>query len=59
VCKARQQNPRGCATPDYLKQQKPISASIAELDLILADYDVRTSASRSIPIDQLNASNDD
>jgi hypothetical protein len=34
-----------------------ITANIAELDLILADYDV--SAPRSIPIDQLNASNDD
>ena len=36
-----------------------ITANIAELDLILADYDVRSSAPRSIPIDQLNASNDD
>jgi hypothetical protein len=36
-----------------------ITASIAELDLILADYDVRSSASGSIPIDELNASNDD
>ena len=36
-----------------------ITANIAELDLILADYDVGSSASRSIPIDQLNASNDD
>jgi hypothetical protein len=34
-----------------------ITANIAELDLILADYDV--SAPRSIPIDQPNASNDD
>jgi hypothetical protein len=36
-----------------------ITANIAELDLILADYDVRSSGSKSIPIDQLNASNDD
>ena len=36
-----------------------ITANIAELDMILADYDVRSSASRSIPIDKLNASNDD
>jgi hypothetical protein len=36
-----------------------ITANIAELDLILADYDVRSSASQSIPIDKLNASNDD
>jgi hypothetical protein len=36
-----------------------ITASIAELDLVLADCDVRSSASRSIPIDKLNASNDD
>jgi hypothetical protein len=36
-----------------------ITANIAELDLILADYDVRSSAPRSIPIDQLNTSNDD
>ena len=36
-----------------------ITANIAELDLILADHDVRSSAPRSIPIDQLNASNDD
>jgi hypothetical protein len=34
-----------------------ITANITELDLILADYDVP--APRSIPIDQLNASNDD
>ena len=33
-----------------------ITANIAELDLILADYDA---APRSIPIDQLNASNDE
>ena len=36
-----------------------ITANIAELDLILADYDVRSSASRSIPVDELNASNDE
>jgi len=36
-----------------------ITANIAELDLILADYDVRSPAPQSIPIDQLNASNDD
>jgi hypothetical protein len=36
-----------------------ITASIGELDLILADCDVRSSASRSIPIDKLNPSNDD
>jgi hypothetical protein len=36
-----------------------ITANIAELDLILADYDVRLSTSRSLPIDQLKASNDD
>jgi hypothetical protein len=36
-----------------------ITANIAELDLILAAYDVRSSASQSIPIDKLNASNDD
>jgi hypothetical protein len=36
-----------------------ITANIAELDLILADYDVRLSASRSLQIDQLKASNDD
>jgi hypothetical protein len=36
-----------------------ITANIAELDLILADHDVRSSAARSIPIDELNASNDD
>jgi hypothetical protein len=36
-----------------------ITANIAELDLILADCDVRSSASKSIPVDQLNASNDD
>ena len=28
-----------------------ITATIAELDLILADYDVRSSASKSIPVD--------
>jgi hypothetical protein len=33
-----------------------ITANIAELDLILADYDAPP---RSIPIDQLNASNDE
>jgi hypothetical protein len=33
-----------------------ITANIAELDLILADY---YAAPRSIPIDQLNASNDE
>jgi len=36
-----------------------ITANIAELDLILADYDVRSPTPQSIPIDQLNASNDD
>ena len=36
-----------------------ITANIAELDLILADYDIRAAAPRSIPIDQLTASNDD
>jgi hypothetical protein len=36
-----------------------ITANIAEFDLILADYDVRSSASQSIPIDKLNASNDE
>ena len=36
-----------------------ITANIGELDLILADYDVRSPAPQSIPIDQLNASNDD
>jgi hypothetical protein len=36
-----------------------ITASIGELDLILADCDVRPPASRSIPIDKLNSSNDD
>jgi hypothetical protein len=38
---------------------KRITASIGELDLILADCDVRPPASRSIPIDKLNSSNDD
>ena len=36
-----------------------ITANLAELDLILADCDVKSSAPPSIPIDQLNASNDD
>jgi hypothetical protein len=31
-----------------------ITANIAEPDLILADHDVRSSAPRSLPIDQLN-----
>jgi hypothetical protein len=36
-----------------------ITANIAELDTILADYDVTSSAKGSIPVDALNASNDD
>ena len=32
-----------------------ITANIAGLDMILADYDVKSSPSRSIPIDELNA----
>jgi len=44
-------------SPDSIAR---ITANIAELDLILADYDVRSSdAPIAIPIDKLNASNDD
>jgi hypothetical protein len=37
-----------------------ITANIAELDLILADFDVRSAdAPLAIPVDKLNASNDE
>jgi hypothetical protein len=35
-----------------------LAAHMAEIDLILKDYDAEPSA-RSIPVDRLNASNDD
>jgi hypothetical protein len=45
------------ASPDSIAR---IIANIAELDLILADYDAKSSGPPiAIPIDKLNATNDD
>jgi hypothetical protein len=45
------------ASPESIAR---ITANIAELDRTLADYDARSSgAPLTIPIDKLNASNDD
>lgn len=45
------------ASPESIAR---ITANIAELDLILADHDVRSSGvALLIPVDKLNASNDD